>query len=387
MKFRFLKTLQLALALAVLAGGVARAEQHRATHLGNLSTRFAPTLLTPEDMRSRFADEKLRPDIAEILQQWGWTGKLADLFAAAATNEIIEVKIPVGDTMPFMSSREAGRPICLRNVLWAGREPISAYAFTFVSDDRRYRCVMPKPCSNFYVEDLGPVPKPILALDCSLPEKIPIGRPLNVCLTVHNVGNANEPNAVITLLIPPGATVTNLVDQGLLTGNHIVWEISRFAPDATRQFCATFVSPQAGPLNFTSSATGRSAQPVQSACETEVFGIAAILLEKADNPDPVSLGSNTTYTVKITNQGSGDDANVQVIVSIAPELVPVSASEGTIDGQNVTLPLVPKLAAKQSVSYQIIARGVKAGDGHTKFTLTTSMLKNSIMAEESTTVY
>ncbi len=377
----------LVVALAVCSSLTAQAEQHRATHLGNLSTRFAPPLATPDDLRSRFRDEKLKPDIADILNQWGWQGNPDDLFAAAATNEITEIEIPTGDTMPFMSSREAGRPVCLRNVLWAGKEPISAFAFTFASNDRRYRCVTPKPCSNFYVEDLGPVPKPVLTLNCWVPGKAPLGRPVHICLDVHNTGNAAEPKTVVTLAIPPGATFTNTTEGGAIAQDRITWEISDFAPDASKQVCATFVAPEISRLSFNSSAAGAISKPVQNGCETEIFGIPAILLEKADNPDPVDVGSNTVYTVKVTNQGTADDANVQVIVTIAPELVPISSSEGTIDGQTVTLPLVSRLPAKQSVSYQIVAQGVKAGDGHTTFTLHSDVLTTPLTAEESTTVY
>ena len=61
--------------------------------------------------------------------------------------------------MPFMSSREDGKAICLRNILWAGTEPISACAFDFSSNGRRYRCVMPKPCSNFFVGRPRPDPE------------------------------------------------------------------------------------------------------------------------------------------------------------------------------------------------------------------------------------
>ena len=41
----------------------------------------------------------------------------------------------------------------------------------------------------------------------------------------------------------------------------------------------------------------------------------------------------------------------------------------------VTLPVIPKLSPKDAVSYEIIAKGVKAGDGHTKFTLSSDMLQ------------
>ena len=145
------------------------------------------------------------------------------------------------------------------------------------------------------------------------------------------------------------------------------------------------ISP--GTLAFNSSVSSQNVLPVQSSCETAVVGVPAILLEKADNPDPVSIGDTTTYTVRVTNQGTADDSNVQVVVIIAPELAPVSASEGTIDGQTVTFPALPTLAAKQAVTYKIVAKGVSAGDGHTKFTLSSDILSSPIFAEESTTVY
>ncbi len=377
----------LGLVLAFLVSVNAQAEHHRATRLGNPATRFAPTMHTPDDLRARFQDEKLRPDFAEVLRQWGWTGDLADFFAAGLTNEIVEWQIPVGETMPFMSTREAGRPLCLRNVTWAGTEPISAYAFNFSSKGQQYRCVIPKPCSNFFVEDLGPAPQAGLAIDCSVPEKIIAGRKLRVCLTVHNTGNGVEPNAIATLALPENVIVTATTDGGCVTNNSVRWEIANLPASSTKQVCAVLKPVQAGPLVFNSTAASATVPSVQSACETAVLGMPAILLEKADDPDPVQVGSNTTYTVKVTNQGSADDANVQVVVTIAPELAPLSSSEGTISGNTVTLPVVAKLAAKQAVTYKIVAKGMIAGDGHSKFTLTSDVLKSPLNAEESTTVY
>ena len=139
--------LLLVLGLPLLCAASALA-QHRATRLGHPATRFAPTMHTPEDLRDRFRDEKLRPDIASILAQWGWAGNLEDLHRAALTQEISEWPIPIGTRMPFMSSRKDGAPICLRDVLWAGTEPAPAYAFTFSSRGQRYRCITPKACSR-----------------------------------------------------------------------------------------------------------------------------------------------------------------------------------------------------------------------------------------------
>lgn len=378
----------LALALLLLAfTATAQSEHHRATRLGNPSTRFAPTMHSPADLRARFADSKLRPDFVEVLRQWGWPGKLDDFFAAGLANEIVEWEIPVGDTMPFMSSREDGKPICLRNVTWAGQEPIHAYAFTFHSNGRIYRCITPKPCSNFFVVDLGPEPKSGLAIDCAVPGEIILGRTVRVCLNVHNTGNITEPQANVLLPIPNDAVVTATTDGGAVANHSVTWIISHLPPNATKQVCAVLKPSKIGALNFNPSASSTAVAPVQSVCEAEVIGIPAILLEKADDPDPVSIGDTTIYTVKVTNQGTAADANVQVVVTVAPELAPVSADAGKIDGQSVILPVVPKLEAKQSVTYKIVAKGATAGDGHTKFTLSSDMLKSPVSAEESTTVY
>ncbi|HEY1718146.1 MAG TPA: hypothetical protein VGH42_07605 [Verrucomicrobiae bacterium] len=387
MKNNFARCFALMLGLLLAFTVAARAEHHRATRLGNPATRFAPALHTPDDLRARFRDDELRPDFAEILRQWGWQGNIEDFFAAGLTNEIVEWQIPVGGTMPFMSSREDGKPVCLRNVKWAGQEPVPAYAFNFVSKGERYRCVVPKPCSNFFIEDLGPEPRSGLAIDCNVPEKIIAGRKMEVCLTVHNTGNILEPEAVATLQLPADTVVTATTDGGIVTNNSVRWEISGLPPGSAKEVCTMLKSIQPGALVFNSAAASANVPPVESSCETVVIGIPAILLEKADDPDPVSIGDTTTYTVKVTNQGTADDSNVQVVVAVAPELTPVSSSEGTIDGQTVTLPAVPHLAARQSVTYKITARGVSAGDGHTKFTLSSDVLKSPIFAEESTTVY
>ncbi|MFM8420317.1 MAG: hypothetical protein ACKOEQ_09360, partial [Verrucomicrobiota bacterium] len=118
--------------------------EHRATFLGNPATRFADPLVAPEDLRWRFRDPALRRDIEEVLRQWGWKGRLDDLFKAAESAPIVEREIAIGERLPFMSTREKGRPICLVDVVWVGKKPAPAYAFEFASAGRRYRCLTPK---------------------------------------------------------------------------------------------------------------------------------------------------------------------------------------------------------------------------------------------------
>jgi uncharacterized repeat protein (TIGR01451 family) len=191
----------------------------------------------------------------------------------------------------------------------------------------------------------------------------------------------------VSLPVPADAVLTATSDNGNFNDGTVNWTIENLPANTAKQLCTEFKTTKPGVLKFHPVAGSTSVPPAESDCSTEAIGIPAILLEKSDDPDPVAVGDTTTYTVKVTNQGMTDDSNVQVVVIIAPELAPVSSAEGKIDGQTVMLPVIPKLAPKEIVTYKIVAKGVTAGDGHTKFTLSSDMLKSPISAEESTTVY
>jgi uncharacterized repeat protein (TIGR01451 family) len=231
------------------------------------------------------------------------------------------------------------------------------------------------------------VHQPVLAVTCKAPDQQFMGRKFDVCYTVNNTGDAPAAGATLAVTVPAGLTVAGTTGNGQVKDSTIVYDLGSIDAGASQNVCATFVSATAGTYAFAGTTKGTCAAAASTSCETKVVGVPAILLEKSDNPDPVAVGDTTTYTVKITNQGSADDSNVQVVVLIAPELAPVSSSAGTIDGQTVTLPVVPTLAAGQQVTYTVLAKGVKPGDGHTKFTLSSDMLTSPISAEESTHVY
>jgi hypothetical protein len=163
-----------ALALGFLVVTTAEAQQHRATRLGNPATRFAAPLKKSDDLRVLLRGEKMKGDIAAILNEVGWKGSLEDLDRAAATAEISDVQVAPGTRLPFMASRVNRKPHALMDVLWAGRRPIDAFAFEFSSNCVRYRFVTPKACSNFWLEDIGkdttdpkcapPPPPPVVSL-------------------------------------------------------------------------------------------------------------------------------------------------------------------------------------------------------------------------------
>ena len=145
------------------------AEVHYATRLGDPATRFAPPLKSPDDLRAFFSDPSLRNDIEAVLRDIRWRGDVNDLYAAAESALIEELLIVPETRMAFMTTRRNGRPVVLKNVIWRGDNSAPAFKFSFVSRGRLYRCVTPKACSNFFLEDIGPEP-PTVDLQLEIPD-------------------------------------------------------------------------------------------------------------------------------------------------------------------------------------------------------------------------
>lgn len=374
----------------LLGSMLSQAEQHRATNLGNPATRFAPPLVTPDDLRARFLDSQLKKDMAVVLQQWGWRGDLADFYRAGLVAEIRATSIPVGSTMPFMSSREKGRPICLRNVLWAGEKPAPAYAFNFNSKGRRYRCVTPKACSNFFLEDLGPEPNPALALACSVPQEVLAGRPVEVCLQLSNPSEAPEPMTTVSLAIPERAALVRTTGGGAASGGQITWQIGNLRPKASVDLCAVFAVREPSSLSFRAAAAGQKAKPVESSCGTRVLGVPAILLELIDLEDPLQVGREVTYQVNVTNQGTAPGTNIRIRCKLPPAeefvagsgVTPVQAESGI-----VTAGVLAELAPKAVAKWTVVVKATKPADARFKVELSSDQFQQPIEEEESTELY
>ena len=270
--YRTLASLALALlTLSTVHVAAAQTELHRATRLGNPATRFAAPLKTPEDLRRTLLSESLRDDVQQVARMSGFDGDMEDFRRAAANAPIKEIRIPVNSVLPAMSTRAKGKVDLLRNVLWAGKKPIDAYEFSFISGEHRYRVVTPKACSNFWVEEQLPPPKSELALNCEAPAESAGDALVEVCCTLKNIGELAEPQAVLALPMPAGAKV-RCVSGGpdVSDTTRLTWKFDNLAPEAKRTVCANFTPVQPGTITFAASATAQRAAGVASTRETRV---------------------------------------------------------------------------------------------------------------------
>lgn len=213
-----------------------------------------------------------------------------------------------------------------------------------------------------------------------------LGKSADYTLTVSNTGDTKLTNVTVTDTAPVATRILNAAGATVV-GNQATWRIAELGAGEKKSFTMSLTSATAGSHCNLASVVSTEGQSARAEACTLWRGVGAILVEVVDDPDPILVGSTTTYTIRITNQGSADLVNINTAAAFPAQIAPVATAQGTITGQNVKFQTVPRLGSKQSVEFRLTARGVSVGDTRVKFTFTEDSLTSPIVEEESTRVF
>ncbi len=114
------------------------------------------------------------------------------------------------------------------------------------------------------------------------------------------------------------------------------------------------------------------------------------MFELHDSQDPIEVGGETGYEIRVVNQGTKAATNVHVVVDVPPGLKIISA-DGEVghkiqDGRLIFDP-VQQLAPKADTVFHIRAQGLQAGDQRVTVEVNTDDIEQPIRREESTRVF
>jgi hypothetical protein len=121
-----------------------------------------------------------------------------------------------------------------------------------------------------------------------------------------------------------------------------------------------------------------------------VEGIAAILFEVVDVSDPIEVGGETSYEIRVLNQGSKAATNVRLAVLLPGEMRAVAAEGPTgygVDHNRVLFEPLSRLAPKADTTYRVRAQGIQPGDLRIRVQVLTDEMRSPVTKEESTRVY
>jgi uncharacterized repeat protein (TIGR01451 family) len=215
-----------------------------------------------------------------------------------------------------------------------------------------------------------------------------INRVATYAIVVSNIGDVPLTGVVVTDNAAPETSIV-AAEGGTASGNTATWNVGELKPGEEKQLSVKIQSSRPG--RFCNTATVATAQGLRESAQacSDWIGVTGVLVEVVDDPDPIQVGETTTFTIRVTNQGSTrdiEDLNVKAVFGEAMD--PTAASGGaTVNQRTVSWPTVPRLAPKQSVTYTIVGKAARAGDHRLETQVTTRERANPIVELESTTIY
>jgi len=236
------------------------------------------------------------------------------------------------------------------------------------------------------------VVSPALEVALTGPKKRYLERQATYTIEVANPGTAAARDVSLVTYIPKGFKFINADNYGEYdpqTGA-VYWSLEELP--ANQRGVVT--------LNLLPVETGQHMLAVESRAEHDlaarneqavtVEGVSAILFQVLDVADPVEVGAETSYEIRVVNQGSKTATQIEVMVTLPPELKPLAAdgpTQGRIQGNQILFEPLSALAPRADTTYRVRVRGERAGDLRTEVQLKAAEMELPVTKEESTRVY
>jgi uncharacterized protein DUF11 len=111
----------------------------------------------------------------------------------------------------------------------------------------------------------------------------------------------------------------------------------------------------------------------------------------SDLRDPVRVGAETTFEIRVSNPGDLADRDIRLSVAMPPQLVPSAVGTTgpaayTIQGQTVQFSPATQIRPGETLTYRVLARAVQLGTGRVTVDLSSANMPQNVTADESTTV-
>jgi uncharacterized repeat protein (TIGR01451 family) len=183
--------------------------------------------------------------------------------------------------------------------------------------------------------------------------------------------------------LPAGGTKTvSMKLRAATAGDGMLRTIAQSVPEA----------PVVGPASVGAPQARTSGRVLEQKTETAIKaeGVAAIKFEVTDLEDPIEVGKEAIYEIRVTNQGTGVCTNVQLVAALAEGTTFTGSSGPTqvkAQGQHLIFDQIQQLAVKGEAVYRVRVKSSVAGDLRFRVQLTCDQVRSPVVKEESTSFY
>lgn len=236
------------------------------------------------------------------------------------------------------------------------------------------------------------VTSPQLQVNMQGPSLRYLDRQATYIVQLANAGTASAHNVELVTHLPKGMKYVTSDNHGQYdTQSHAVyWSLEELPADRPGDVHVTVLPIEPG--NHKLKTDVQADLGLQEICEHEVVveSSAELSFIISDVADPIEVGSETTYEIRVQNRGSKAGAEIQIAAELPAGLTPTSGdgpTQGTVQGQQVLFTPLARLEPGEEVIFKIHAQGSTAGDHVVRAQLQSQELTVPVTKEEITRVY
>lgn len=309
--------------------------------------------------------------------------------SGAATNVVLQCDVPDGFSHP------QGRELELAaNTLRPGEEKQFQLDLKAEKAGRFEGVFVAQADGNLTAQAVAPIEivSPSLNVSVTGPKKRFVERQATHAITISNPGTAAAKGIDLVVYLPRGLKFVSADNRGQYDARQhaVAWGLEELPANASGNVQLTTLPIEAGDQKMqveAKSANGLSAQFEQVIA---VDAVAELPFSVHDLADPIEVGSEAGYEVRVSNRGAKDATNVQVVVAFPKEMRPIDgdgAAKAVVNGSRVEFAPIGKLAPGQEVTLRIRGQGLRAGDHRVAVSITSEENPTPVTREESTRVY
>jgi uncharacterized repeat protein (TIGR01451 family) len=233
---------------------------------------------------------------------------------------------------------------------------------------------------------------PELQLTIEGPQRRFLERPATYRVSVDNPGTASAKDVQLVTHLPKGMQFVSANNMGEYdSSSHSVhWSLAELPANERGTVELIALPIEAGEQTLQISTKARQGLEDRTDKQVLVEGLSALMFEVIDVEGLIEIGGETTYEIRVQNQGSKAATNVQIVAIMPPGIRPVSGQGETrhaVQGERVVFAPLPQLAPKSETTFRISAQGIRPGDQRVRVQITADDLQQPITKEVSTRVY
>lgn len=211
---------------------------------------------------------------------------------------------------------------------------------------------------------------------------------------VVNSGTAPANHVMVSDLVPVGFKVVSATNEAHhdAATRTVVWFLGDVPAGQSKEVSVDLMAINPGEYKNEVTVTASRGLRAVSDVFTRVEGLPGLQMELVDLEDPVEIGKEVSYEIRLSNTGTKTETNLQVICTMPDKMEFRGAKcnagvQAVVQGREIVFGVIPKLAPRADIIYRVNVRSQAAGDVRFHARVRADGLATPVVREESTRVF